>query len=47
MEFLRNNAGNIIVGFIVFAALAFIVVRLISNMRKGKTSCGCGCSKCG
>jgi hypothetical protein len=52
MEFLRNNAGNIVVGCIVFAVLIFIVVRLISNARKGKSACGCGCgcggcTKCG
>jgi hypothetical protein len=48
MEFISNNMGNIVVGFIVFAVLAFTVVRLIINYRKGKTACGCdGCSKCG
>jgi hypothetical protein len=48
MEFLRNNAGNIVVGFIVFAVLAAVALRLILNIRRGKTGCGCGsCSKCG
>jgi hypothetical protein len=46
MDFIRNNAGNIVVGFIVFAALAFAVARLIINARKGKTACGCGCDGC-
>jgi hypothetical protein len=50
MEFIKANAGNIIVGFIVFGVLAFIVIRLIVNLRRGRSSCGCGCggcSKCG
>jgi hypothetical protein len=46
MEFLKNNVGNIVVGLIVFAALIFLVARLILNIRKGKTGCGCGCGSC-
>jgi hypothetical protein len=34
--------GTIVVGTIVFAALAAVVVRLVYNARKGKTGCGCG-----
>ncbi|MDR0450374.1 MAG: FeoB-associated Cys-rich membrane protein [Treponema sp.] len=46
MEFLKTNAGNIIVGFIVFAILISLTVRLILNIRKGKTGCACGCGSC-
>jgi hypothetical protein len=46
MEFLRNNAGNIIVGSIVFAVLISLLVRLILNIRKGKNACGCDCGAC-
>jgi hypothetical protein len=46
MEFIRANAGNIVVGFIVFGVLAFIVVRLIVNFRRGRNSCLCGCGGC-
>jgi hypothetical protein len=39
--------GNIIAGTIVFGALALVAFRLVSNMRKGKTGCGCeGCTAC-
>jgi high-affinity Fe2+/Pb2+ permease len=42
------NAGNIIVGGIVFGVLALIIIRLIIKFRRGKSSCNCGgCSKCG
>jgi hypothetical protein len=43
MEFIKANAGNIIIGFIVFGALAFIVLRLFMSHRRGKSPCGCGC----
>jgi hypothetical protein len=46
MDFLRDNAGTIVVGAAVFAGMAFIVIRMIANARKGKTSCGCGCAGC-
>jgi hypothetical protein len=45
MEFIQANSGTIAAGIIVFAILAAIVIRLVSNYRKGKT-CGCGCPGC-
>jgi hypothetical protein len=45
-DFIKANAGNIIVGFIVFGVLAFTVARLVINFRRGKSSCGCGCGNC-
>jgi hypothetical protein len=46
MDFLRDNAGTIVIGIAVFTGLAFIVIRMIANARKGKTACGCGCDAC-
>jgi hypothetical protein len=46
MEFLKANVGTIVVGFIVFAVLALILARLITNFRKSKTACACGCGSC-
>jgi hypothetical protein len=43
MQFIQSNIGNIIVGVVVFAALAFALIRAINTFRKGKTGCGCGC----
>jgi hypothetical protein len=37
--------GNIIAGIVVFGVLGFTVFRLVRNIRKGKT--GCGCERCG
>jgi hypothetical protein len=46
MDFLRENAGTIVVGMVVFAILVLILIRMIVNARKGKSSCGCGCDAC-
>ena len=47
MEFIRANIGDLVVGAVVFAVLALVVVRLAANLRKGKTGCGCGsCQGC-
>jgi hypothetical protein len=47
-EFFATNGSTIIVGAIVFAALAFVLARTIRNYRQGRSACGCGgCSKCG
>jgi hypothetical protein len=36
-----------VVGAIVFAVLAAVVIRLIVTFRKGETGCNCGCPRCG
>ncbi|MDR1306233.1 MAG: FeoB-associated Cys-rich membrane protein [Treponema sp.] len=41
MEFVQNNAGNIIAGIIVLAAAVFVVLR-IAGVKKRKGGCGCG-----
>ncbi|MDR2149243.1 MAG: FeoB-associated Cys-rich membrane protein [Spirochaetaceae bacterium] len=44
--FITENLSTIIIGGFVFGILAFILARLILNIRKGKSSCGCGCEHC-
>lgn len=46
IEFLKENLSTIIVGTVVFAAVALIVVNMIRDRKKGKSSCGCGCADC-
>lgn len=46
MNFIINNIGTIIIGLMVFALIAGVVVKLVKDKKKGKTSCGCGCSNC-
>lgn len=46
MEWIIENLGTIIVATIVFSFLIFLVVRMIIQKKKGKSSCSCGCSSC-
>ncbi len=46
LEFLQNNIGSIVVGFILAAVVIGISVKLISDKKKGKSTCSCGCSTC-
>ena len=41
---LTENIATIIIGVLLMAAIAAILVHMIRNRKKGKTSCGCGCS---
>jgi hypothetical protein len=45
-EFISENISTIIIGALVLGLIAFALVRVILNFRKGKSSCGCeGCSR--
>lgn len=46
LSWLIENIATIIVGFIVLAVLVALVIRMIRNKKRGKTSCSCGCSGC-
>lgn len=46
LEFLKNNAGNIII-IAILAIIVFLIIRkLVKAKQQGKSSCGCGCG-CG
>ena len=54
MEWLKSNAGDIIVIAILLAIVGGIISRMIRNRRVGKTGCsacsgcsGCCCINCG
>lgn len=44
--FLRDNLGTIIVSAVIFLAVILVIVNMVKDKRKGKNSCGCGCSGC-
>lgn len=48
LVFLKDNLSTIIIGLIILAVVAGIVVKMIRDKKKGKTSCncGCGCENC-
>lgn len=46
LEWISENIGTIIICTVLVAAVAAIIISMVRNKKKGKTSCGCGCSKC-
>lgn len=46
IDFFVQNLGTIVVGAIVVAVVAAIIVKMINDRKKGKSSCGCGCENC-
>jgi hypothetical protein len=46
MAFISENLSTIIIGAAVLGIVAFALVRIILNLRKGKPPCGCGCEGC-
>lgn len=46
LDFLAENWGSIIVGALIVAAVAAVVVKLIKDKRSGKNLCCGDCSRC-
>ena len=46
LNWLSENAGTLSVALILCAAVAAVIVRLVRDRKKGKSSCGCGCEHC-
>ncbi len=44
--FLKENLATIIVLLIVMFLVVLAVFKLVRDRKKGKSSCGCGCSGC-
>ncbi len=49
LDLITNYGGSIIVGSIVLAIVALIIVKGVRDKRAGKHSCSCGgdCASCG
>jgi Na+/citrate or Na+/malate symporter len=45
-DFIAQNLATIIIGAVVFAILAAVVVKMIRDKKSHKSSCGCGCKDC-
>ena len=46
LVWLTNNIGTMIVLAAVTVIVAAIVVKMVRDRRRGKSSCGCGCESC-
>lgn len=46
LSWLAQNLATIIIGAVLIAVVAAIIVSMVRNKKKGKSSCGCGCADC-
>lgn len=46
LAWLGENFATIIICAVLIAVVAAIIVRMVKNKKKGKSSCGCGCADC-
>ncbi len=46
LDFIHNNMGTIAAGAAVIAIIISAAWKVVSDKRKGKSSCSCGCSGC-
>ena len=43
---IRENLATVVICAILVLIVAAILVRMVKNKRKGRSSCGCGCEHC-
>ena len=46
LAWLSENIATIIICGVLIAVVAAIIVSMIKNKKKGRSSCGCGCAQC-
>lgn len=46
LDFIVDNLGTILITVVLVTILAAIVVKLVRDKRKGKSSCGGNCAHC-
>ncbi|MDP4119188.1 MAG: FeoB-associated Cys-rich membrane protein [Bacillota bacterium] len=46
MLWIRENLSTIIICIVLLASVFAVIVHLVRNKKKGKSSCGCGCENC-
>lgn len=46
LTWILENIATIIICVVLLAIVAAIIVRIVGDKKKGKSSCGCGCANC-
>lgn len=46
LAFIVDNLATVLVCLVLAAIVAAIIVKLVRDRRKGKSSCGCNCAHC-
>ena len=47
LKWLSENWGTLVVSLILVAVITLIIIYRIKAKKRGESSCGCDCSKCG
>ena len=45
-EWIASNIGTIIISAVLLGIVAAIVIKIVKDKRRGRSSCGCGCANC-
>ena len=46
LDWISANLATVIICAVLIAVVAAIIVNMAGKKKKGKSSCGCGCSDC-
>ena len=46
IQFITANIGTIVIALVVAGIVEAIIVSVVRDKKKGKSSCGCGCENC-
>ena len=46
LTLLTDNLGTVLIALILAAIVIGIIVNLLKDKKKGRSSCGCGCEHC-
>lgn len=46
IEWIAANIANIVVILMIAAIVTAVIVKLVRDKRRGKSSCGCSCGGC-
>ncbi|MGN0441598.1 MAG: FeoB-associated Cys-rich membrane protein [Acutalibacteraceae bacterium] len=46
LAWICENTATIIITAVLLSVVIAIIIRLVKNKKKGRPSCGCGCSGC-
>ncbi len=46
LAWISENIATIVICIVLIAAVTAIIVGMVRDKKKGKSSCGCGCADC-
>lgn len=45
-DWIAQNLGTLLISAVLIAIVTFIIISLIRQKKRGKSSCGCNCAHC-